>query len=639
MRKFPVLLLLILNFVLFSMPAEECIACHGEKDLEPVTEGKKLNLFVTDETLQGSVHEGFSCTDCHGEDGFDDLPHEIEKVSCNMCHDEAYEMLSKEDVHGKAYLDGVKEAPFCADCHGSHKIFPLTEPESVMSKKNQPDNCGKCHGLAKINTRKDIVKRDLIDRYKTSVHWDAILKGDDAASCTDCHSHHSIKSSSKAYSPVSRVEVAKTCSKCHENESKAFWAGAHGSTLNYGNIDVPNCITCHGDHDMASLRDRTGEPKQWASTQVCIWCHGNERMMARYGHDTTPVESYMNDFHGLTQRGTAGASATCADCHDPHYSLPSNHPSSRMHINNIGDACGECHGTVSQKFALTFTHKKAMEYAKDNIGARIENIIRIVYLVIIWLSVLGMLAHNFVIWIKAVRDKLRKQREAKSVRRMSPFEKWSHIVLIITFFTLVITGFALKYPETQSAKLLFDLGMTEDVRAGLHRLAAVLMTVDFIIFFIYLGAKRRGRRFFVEVLPKFSDLSEFWQTIKYYIGKQEKPVKYGIFNYAEKFEFWALVWGTMIMMVTGAILWFSKTATDILPSWALGVSRVIHFYEAVLATLAIIIFHLFYVIFHPDEYPLNTSFMTGRLSEEEAKHHFTDDAIEKMGGVKKKDDE
>jgi formate dehydrogenase gamma subunit len=379
---------------------------------------------------------------------------------------------------------------------------------------------------------------------------------------------------------------------------------------------------------MASLRTRQGDAKQWASTQVCIWCHNNERMMARYGLDTIPVQSYMKDFHGLTQRGTMGESATCSDCHEAHYSLPASHPGSRMHITNRGTACGQCHGKVSDSFAQSFTHRKAMEKP----GVKVENIIRTIYILLIVFSVGGMLFYNFLIWFHAVRTKFKKQRKQKHVNRMSRYERISHFILLSTFFTLVITGFALKYPAAFWAKWLFALGMTEPVRAFIHRFAATLMTVDLIVFMFYLVLRKRGRGFLYEVLPRKRDFSDLFNSIKYYVGlsKSKEAPKYAVFNFAEKFEFWALLWGTFVMFVSGIILWFPKAIPATWPPWLISVSRVLHFYEALLATLAILIWHMFHVMFHPEEYPLNTSWITGYITDKEAHHRFEDEAIEKM---------
>jgi formate dehydrogenase gamma subunit len=633
----------LLVFVCFSpfrvqakVTNEDCLACHSDKDLQTETErGKTLNLFVPEDALKGSVHESLSCTDCHkaeSDTAFEETPHGTKekpvKIDCWGCHDDVYEGFIKTDIHGRAVNNGNPRAPNCYHCHGGHNILPLSYPESRMSKKNQADTCGKCHGQEDLNLEDNITKRNLIVRYKDSVHYQAIQEGKNGATCTDCHSHHNILSSAEPASTVGRVNIMEECQQCHPNEVKTYSDGPHGRTLKHGNNDVPNCTTCHGDHDMASLRVRVGDAKQWSSTQVCIWCHNNIRMMARYGLDTIPVQSYMSDFHGLTQRGTMGASATCSDCHDPHHSLPADHPSSRMHISNRGTACGKCHGKVTDTFTMSFSHRKAL----GEPGFKISSIIQVIYIILIIGTVAGMLFYNFVVWLWAVRRKLTNQRDKKNIIRMSKYERTNHMILFIAFTILAITGFALKFPEAFWARWLFAIGMNETIRAFIHRLAALTMTVNLIFFVLYMILKKRGRGKFRELLPGKRDLSDFFKSLKFYLGKTKnnEPPKYGIYNFAEKFEFWALIWGTVIMLLSGLILWFPKALPVSWPPWVISVARVIHYYEALLATLAIIIWHGFNTMFHPHEYPMNTSWLTGYITEEEAKHRFEDEAIEKM---------
>ena len=619
-----------------AVTKEDCLGCHSDKSLTPETErGKTLNLYVPADALKGSVHEDLSCTDCHkgvNEKVFEEIPHGTTppKINCGECHDDIYAGFIKMDIHGQGYSEGNPRAPYCHNCHGGHNILPLSRPESAVSKLNQADTCGKCHSQEKLNLEENITKRNLITRYKESVHYEAVKEGKNGAVCTDCHSHHNILSSAAVGSTVGRTVIMNVCQKCHPSQVKTFEDGPHGRSLQHGNNDVPNCTTCHGDHDMASLRSRVGDAKQWAATQVCIWCHNNERMMARYGLNTIPVQSYMSDFHGLTQRGTMGASATCSDCHDAHHSLPSTHPSSRMFISNRGAACGKCHGTVSDTFAQSFTHRAAM--GEPGAPGKVENVVRDIYIIIIVLSVGGMLLYNFLVWLWAVRNKYKTQSALGHITRMNPYERISHMILFITFSILVITGFALKFPEAFWARWLFALGMNETVRGFIHRFAALAMTTDFIIFGFYMILRKRGRGMLFEVLPRKRDFTDFFKTVKYYLGptgNKQQP-KYEIFNFGEKFEFWALIWGTIIMVISGLILWFPKALPVSWPSWAISLARTVHYYEALLATLAIIVWHGFNTIFHPDEYPMSTSWLTGYISEAEAKHHFEDKAIKKM---------
>ncbi len=581
---------------------EECLLCHGQPDLEAQTpRGKGLKLHVSPEALKGTAHETLNCVDCHtGARSFDDIPHWTSppKPACGDCHTDELASYLKSDIHGKGFGENNSRAPYCNGCHSGHRILPLTSPESAMSRQNQPATCGACHGSEKLNLEEGITKRNLITRYQSSVHWQAILTGKTGATCTDCHGFHSIQPSASPTSRVSVAAITSVCVRCHPNQVQAFKNGPLGRALEHGNHDTPTCTTCHGDHDMASLRSRVGDAKQWAATQVCIWCHSNKKMMARYGLDTTPVESYMKDFHGLTQRGTMGASATC----------------------------GNCHGKVSASFAGSFSHKKALQYP----GRRLEGIVRLLYIVLIIGSVLFMLGYNFLIWFWAVRQKIRQQKAQQHINRLTRFEIRSHLLLFFSFTTLVITGFALKYPDAFWVRWLFSLGMTEAVRGGIHRLAAIVMVADFAVFALYMILKRRGRTMLVEFLPKWRDAREILAQIRFYLGKDTSKPHSAVFGFVEKFEFWALAWGTVVMVVTGIVLWFPKAVPGNWPAWIHTLSRVIHFYEAVLAALAILIWHGFHTIWHPEEYPMNTSWLTGYITEEEARHRFDDPAITHM---------
>ncbi len=637
--KFMFLIIFIGIIILFApielnsdIPNEDCLICHGDKDIEAETErGKSLKLFVPENSLIGSVHEDLSCVDCHiGADSFEDIPHSSKPMvkACENCHEEEAEETAK-DVHGKGHASGDEMAPSCYDCHGGHDIKPISSPKFRFAPKNQPETCGKCHGGDEINLKAHgIYKRNIVTKYKSSVHWQALNEGKRAATCTDCHGSHTILSSGYKNSGVSRANEANSCMKCHRSEGIAFWDGPHGDALAHGNNDVPTCSTCHGDHDMASLKVRSGVAKQWAATQVCIWCHGNGRMMARYGLDTTPVDSYMQDFHGLTQRGTLGESATCADCHDPHHSLPSNHPNSRMHISNRGPTCGKCHGKVTDNFAKSFTHKGSIKTE----GSRLEHIIKIIYIYLIIFTIGAMLFYVTMVWFKAVREKIKKQRKDPYIQRMTGFGRWVHKTLLVSFIVLVITGFALKFPDSFWVKFLFSMGMTESVRAFIHRAAALIMTIDSIIFTLFLIFAKRGKRLFRDFLPGKRDLTDIFRSIKYNLGmgSEKDPPKSDVFNFGEKVEFWAMVWGTVVMTATGIILWFPKLIPALWCACIIPIARVIHYYEAILAALAILVWHGFHVIFHPDEYPMNTSWWTGHLTKEETKHRFEEEAQKKQ---------
>jgi cytochrome b subunit of formate dehydrogenase len=196
---------------------------------------------------------------------------------------------------------------------------------------------------------------------------------------------------------------------------------------------------------------------------------------------------------------------------------------------------------------------------------------------------------------------------------MTRNQRWQHLILLASFFVLVATGFALKYPDSWFAALL---GLSERWRSIIHRVAGVLLIADGVYHVFYLALTDDGRRLLRDLLPTLKDATDAWGTMLYYLGlKREKP-KFGRFNYAEKAEYWALVWGTGLMAVTGIMLWAKIAVGNLLARWWIDAATAVHFYEAILATLAILVWHFYQVFFDPDVYPMNSAWKDGRMPAE-----------------------
>ncbi len=103
--------------------------------------------------------------------------------------------------------------------------------------------------------------------------------------------------------------------------------------------------------------------------------------------------------------------------------------------------------------------------------------------------------------------------------------------------------------------------------------------------------------------------------LRYNLGWSEKKPVFERYSYIEKAEYWALLWGSVVMVLTGALLTFENWTLKTFPKWAYDVASTIHFYEAVLATLAILVWHFYFTIFDPDQYPMNWSMTTGKADD------------------------
>jgi cytochrome b subunit of formate dehydrogenase len=203
------------------------------------------------------------------------------------------------------------------------------------------------------------------------------------------------------------------------------------------------------------------------------------------------------------------------------------------------------------------------------------------------------------------------------MERMTENQRWQHLILLTSFIILVITGFALKFPESWFAHVL---GMGEKLRSMIHRTAGVVLIGAGIYHLFYLAYAREGRRLLRDLAPGPRDAFDLWGTMRYYLGMSQEKPKFGRFSYAEKAEYWALVWGTALMGLTGVMLWAKVLVGDLLARWWVDVATAIHFYEAILATLAIVVWHFYQVFFDPDVYPMNWAWWDGKMPVEQYGH-------------------
>ncbi len=270
--------------------------------------------------------------------------------------------------------------------------------------------------------------------------------------------------------------------------------------------------------------------------------------------------------------------------------------------------CGKCHPGASEKFIQGKIHVDAPLSA--DIGSVAVRWTRRFYLGMIFAVIGGMLLHNLIIW----RRKAKANREAhrRIVTRMDRKQRYQHLTLLSSFIVLVFTGFALKYPDSWLA----DVFINESVRSILHRIAAVVLMAVSFYHVVYIFTDKNGRKLFLDMLPVPKDVTDVWQNMLYYLGLSRQKPQFARFNYAEKAEYLALVWGMFVMAATGLSLWFKVQTGLFFPHWWLDVATAVHFYEAVLATLAIVVWHFYMVIFDPDTYPMNWAWFDGKMSVE-----------------------
>jgi len=562
------------------------------------------------EAFAQSVHGFMECADCHIETAEIPHPDEMEPVDCSMCHDDvAEEYLSS--IHGQARAHGENDAPSCAACHGDvHALVPSSDPQSPVHTLRLPETCGTCHSDPEMVQKFGIPVAKPIEAYHGSVHFRMAEEGAHSATCNSCHGTHAIYAANDPRSMVFHTNVPDTCGDCHVEVTAAFQKSVHGIAAQHGAREAPVCTDCHGEHRIIAP-DVESSPV-FASNipkMTCGRCHGDLRLADKYDISTDSVSAYADSFHGLATRSGSVTVANCSSCHGVHDILPSWHPASHIHKDHLAETCGTCHPGAGDRFAIGTVHK----LNTDQEFAAVYWI-RWIYLWLIWGTIGGMLVHNGLDFYRKFKNPLpRPPADARPTRiRMLLGFRIAHVSLMISFFVLVWTGFALKYPESWWASPLLAFEGTFGFRGWLHRAAAIVMIGAFVWHLVHVMIDRRARGCIMKMMPTMHDVTEFRQRIQWMLGFRKEPPKCPTLGYPEKMEYIALMWGTVVMVVSGFALWFENWSLRIFPSWVGDVATVIHFYEAILATLAIIVWHFYFVIFDPVIYPMDTAWITGK---------------------------
>ena len=209
-------------------------------------------------------------------------------------------------------------------------------------------------------------------------------------------------------------------------------------------------------------------------------------------------------------------------------------------------------------------------------------------------------------------------------QRFSRLDRVLHLLMIISFMALALTGMTLKFSYTAWASVVSRLLGGYETAGYIHRAGAVVMMGIFAAHLTDL-VRRRNREYGSwralllgpnTMLPTRKDLSDFTGSMKWFLGLGARP-RYGRWTYWEKFDYFAVFWGIAVIGSTGLLLWFSEFLTRLVPGWFLNVATIIHSDEALLATGFIFTVHFFNTHLRPEKFPMDIVVFTGRMPVEE----------------------
>lgn len=642
-----------------SAPANECLPCHQAKD--SAQKDQKISRALLDPlALARSTHRDLSCLDCHQE--AEKLPHSrktMKEVVCTSCHgEEAQKILGssvhaslsscsnchgghdteakadfsarrcaechpapfeayQKSIHGLAQKAGHKEAARCHDCHGGHDIQKKGDPRSRVYPLSLPHTCGRCHVNPELIAKYKIPAPSAYQHYMDNIHGRALTKSGllVAAVCSNCHGSHEILPAKDPKSSISRGRLPETCGSCHAGVLAVYEKSVHGQAWKNNVSRAPICTDCHSAHRMQRV-----ELESWklGILQECGTCH-LERL-----------KTYRDTFHGhVTYLGFV-VGARCSDCHGSHNIFPPTNPQSTIHSKNIVTTCRKCHPKATLSFAQYYAHADYRNKEKYPLLYYTDQFM--VFLLLFTFSIFGV--HTFLWLPRSLKDRLsRRKRNLRGLKaeekkseiyywRLNLFHRLMHVLVILSFMGLVLTGMPLKFSYSALVQKIAPYLGGFQTASFIHKVCALITFFYFglhLTYIAYLRLRKKQRGLFWgpnSMVPQVEDFRNFYRHLRWFLGRGPRP-QFGRFTYWEKFDYWAVFWGVSMIGTSGLFLWFPTFFAQYFPGWIFNVAIIVHSDEALLAAGFIFSIHFFNTHLRPTKFPLDHVIITGRISEED----------------------
>jgi len=350
----------------------------------------------------------------------------------------------------------------------------------------------------------------------------------------------------------------------------------------------------------------------WVSDSKVYYSSTEVRDLPREEYEATAYASVYKFSHEVAPAKAALGSAGCRDCHSA---------ASPFFFGAVLDSPFGSDGKP-----VWTTQSRILGY--DGSAPLYSGFVGFIAAFFKWLTIVVMsllVGHILLDALTRFRTRRTLERHGPTVwvQRFSNHFRAQHLLLMVSVISLFLSGlllFGTRYPGAQWAAALSGALGGVDFWRIVHRIGGALLIATAGYHLLYSLLHEEGRRDFRLVLPTLTDFRHLWQNIVFFIGRSTQPPAFGRFTYFEKFDYWAVFWGCAIMIGTGIAMWFNDIVLLLFPNLTqqtFDAFKEAHAHEAVLAVLAIVIWHMYNIHLRPGRFPWNWLWVHGQMSRDE----------------------
>ena len=606
-------------------------------------------------------------------------------LTCSGCHQADIETYVHSTHYRRLEEHDDNRAPSCVDCHESHAIRKPSDPESSVHTNNISVTCDNCHPGHRASLHKE-PGEDVSEVSCTFCHTghqtdmtsiaDRVFKeGGIFNKCNYCHEEHSRADDPEllAHNRVMSKDLMgkdvncsechvyhwqvpdedgnvrtshDACANCHAEQNLVYMKSIHGRAHAAGIDEAPSCVTCHGE---GQVLDPETEFTSDGIVELCSSCHADKELMLSFEVNPYVVQGFRETYHGKLYRlMTEGVQfAVCTNCHGHHGILEPESIESTVNRDHIVETCRQCHPKAEPNFVSYLVHpiqpteaelaqarldsagKRASRPdllppdEEDRKGETFQTVFTVAdhFMKTLFFVVIGFFGLHTILWFqRGIRPRLRNERVY--IQRFSPYERFLHILVNVSFLTLCVTGLPQSYLDTPMGSWVLENLMSLKIAQQLHYWAAAITGLYFVLHLgqLVFKLRQKGWRTLLSgpdsMVPRKKDFTDFYEHVRWFLGKGERP-RFDRWTYWEKFDYFAVFWGVAVIGLSGLIRWQEEFFGNLLGGGAVSLADTIHREEALLAAAFIFIVHFFNTHMRSEKFPMDVSIYTGLISMEE----------------------